>query len=55
MLRWVNNYNTEIQEIRDNIDLIRIQEKYEAEKSTRLEIVQAKKENMKSQMTRTSP
>ena len=34
MLKWVNSYIEEKQDYWDNIDLVRTQEKYEAEKNT---------------------
>ena len=43
MIRWVNDYIEENQEKWENADLIKIQEKYEQEKETRMEVIKSKK------------
>ena len=49
MLKWINNYIEEKQDTWDDIDLIRTQEKYESEKSTRIEIIKSKKRKYENQ------
>ena len=52
---WINSYIEEKQDTWDDIELVRTQEKYEAEKSTRLDIIKSKKRKYENQDEENQP